>query len=190
MKHDFTALLLSGALSMVSVNTLAQGSTGNVNFFLGQKALEEDDWAPLDEQAELGALFDFRQPDWPVNLAVDLLVSADSMTEAFTGIELTASTVELDAGIRKHFESSGPVTPYIGGGIAFIQAEIEASYGSVSVTEDDSGVGYWMNAGIAWTIGQVNLGLDLRYSDANATLSGYEVETGGTHVGVFAGYHW
>lgn len=193
MKNYITVILFLSGTAIISANAQGEAVTGNVNVLLATKALEEDDWgSELDQQPELGVLFDFRQNDWPVNLAVDLLVSADSFTE--DGVEVTGSTIELNAGVRKHFENAGSITPYIGGGLALIKAELEAeadtSFGTVTLTEDDNGIGFWLNAGLAWTINQVNFGLDLRYSDAEVTLSGIDGEAGGTHVGLFAGYHW
>jgi hypothetical protein len=41
------------------------------------------------------------------------------------------------------------------------------------------------------TLGQsFNLGFDLRYSSADITLGGFEVEAGGTYAGLLLGYHW
>ena len=48
-----------------------------------------------------------------------------------------------------------------------------------------------VNGGIYWTLGQnFNLGLDLRYSQADVTFFGTDVEAGGAHVDVILGYHW
>lgn len=193
MKREMVISMLSVILMASSVVN-ADVSTGNFNIMLGSKSLEEDDWGPeLDQQFELGALFDFRQAGWPVSIAADLLVSADSYTDA-PGVEITGSTVEINAGLRKHIETGTGLTPYIGGGLALIKAELEAEastgFGTVTITEDDAALGFWVNTGLAWTINQVNLGLDLRYSDAEVTLFGIDGEAGGTHFGVFAGYHW
>ena len=35
--------------------------TGNVNFTLGAKSLDKDDWAPVEDQGELGINVDFRK---------------------------------------------------------------------------------------------------------------------------------
>lgn len=183
-----TVIVAVTGMSMIGSDAYAEGTHGNANLFIGQKTLDEDDWAPLDEQVELGALFDFRGQDWPVNIAVDLLVSADA--ETVGGVDFTLTTTELNAGIRKHFETGSSFTPYVGGGLALIKAELKGELGSVTTTEDDTGLGFWLNGGLAWTINQINFGLDFRYSEAKADIYGYDAESGGTHVGLFVGYHW
>jgi hypothetical protein len=185
MKKNILAVILM----LFFINAPANAWTGNANVFLGQKTLDKDDWEPADEQAEFGVLVDFKQIDWPVSIAIDLLGSVDEVTIA--GITIEASTSEFDVGVRKIWEVSGSsIRPYIGGGIAFVSAEIkETSFTNLSV--DDSGTGIWLNGGIYWTLGQnFNLGLDLRYSQADVTFFGEDVKAGGTHAGVILGYHW
>lgn len=182
---------LVAAVVLLSMTYVQAGDfTGNTNFFLGQKFLEKDDWAPLENQTEIGVMVDFKQEEWPVSIAVDLLVSSTEEDEQ--GIELTGSTIELNLGVRKIFEIEGSsMRPYIGGGLAFISAEYEGSQGYIKVSDDDSAVGVWANAGVYWTLNEsFNVGLDLRYSKAEVTLFDVEGEAGGTHVGLLLGYHW
>ena len=171
------------------INANANEWTGNVNFFLGQKTLEENDWAPADEQAEFGVLVDFKQSHWPVSIAIDLLGSIDKVT--VSGVDIEGSTSEFDIGVRKIWEvANSSIRPYIGGGLAFINAEIKAT-GFNTVSQDDNGTGIWLNGGVYWTLGQhFNLGLDLRYSQADVTVFGVDVDAGGTHAGIILGYHW
>jgi hypothetical protein len=61
-------------------------------------------------------------------------------------------------------------------------------------------MGYWLCGGFVWRATEhFNLGVDLRYSDAEADLfdefadvfgEGIEVSSGGTHIGVLIGYRW
>ena len=185
MKKNILAVILM----LFFINAPANAWTGNVNAFLGQKTLDEDDWSPIDKQPEFGVLLDFKQQDWPVSIAIDLLGSADDTTVA--GVLIEGSTSEFDVGIRKIWEVSGsPIRPYIGGGLAFVNAEVKGTY-IFTVTEDDSGTGIWLNGGVYWTLSQhFNLGLDLRYSQADVTLYGIDVQAGGTHAGIILGYHW
>lgn len=187
-------LLVAGVIAVMPGLIMAAGDmsqdgvTGNVNLFIGQKALEKDDWEPLEKQLEVGLMFDIGGKDWPVNIALDILGSADVTTIA--GIEVTGSTSEFDIGIRKSF-LDGNFHPYVGGGLAFIQTEIEGTYGGITVSDDDSGVGLWVSGGLYYSIiEQINVGFDLRYSKAKTTMFDYEGEAGGTHFGLFAGYHW
>ena len=106
------------------VNVSANEYTGNVNFFLGQKSLDSNDWEPLDEQGEFGVLVDWKQVSWPVSIAIDILVSADEAT--ILGTPVDAITSEINGGVRKIWEVTGSsVRPYIGGGLALISADIE-----------------------------------------------------------------
>lgn len=172
--------------------------TGNVNVFLGQKSLDENDWAPLEHHAEGGVLVDFKKQNWPVSIAVDILGSVRMGTVVDTDptVDLESYTSEIDVGVRKIWKVSGSSNrprPYVGGGIAFVHGEILATNNATgfTVTEYDNGTGVWINGGVYWTLAQhFNLGLDLRYSKAEIKLYDVDVEAGGTHVGLLLGYHW
>ncbi len=176
-------------LMLFTINAHANEFTGNLNFFLGTKTLDKTDWEPLDEQGEFGVLVDFKQSHWPVSIAIDLLVSIDETT--LFGVNVEGNTSEFDVGVRKIWEVEGSsIRPYVGGGIAFITGEIIAG-SFVTVSDEDSSTGIWLNGGIYWALSpSFNLGLDLRYSQAEVTLFDVNTEVGGTHVGVILGYHW
>ena len=73
------------ALSLMVSAAYAEAPSNNINFFIGQKTLDSDDWAlGYDEQGEIGLLCDFRGQDWPVSLAIELLGSAKE--ETFNGV--------------------------------------------------------------------------------------------------------
>lgn len=181
--------ILAVALTLFFISANANAWTGNVNFFLGGKTLEENDWAPVDQQAEFGVLVDFKQQNWPVSIALDFLGSVDEATEL--GVNFEGSTSEFDVGVRKIWEVSGSsIRPYVGGGLAFVNAEFKGT-AFTTISQDDNGTGIWLNGGVYWTLGQhFNLGLDLRYSQADVTLFGVDIDAGGTHAGVILGYHW
>ena len=187
-------LLVAGIIAampvvMMANDDMSQGDvTGNVNLFVGQKTLEKDDWKPLEKQTEVGIMFDIGGKDWPVNIALDILVSTDEDT--ISGVNIEATMTEFDIGIRKSF-LDGNFHPQIGGGLAFINAELKGTYLGPTVSDDDTGVGFWASGGLYYSIIQhINVGLDLRYSYAKGTLFDVEGDSGGTHIGVFAGYHW
>ncbi len=176
-------------LMLFSISASANEWTGNVNFFLGQKTLDKEDWDFINKQPEFGVLVDFKQQDWPVSIAIDILGSSDDGTES--GVLIEGQTSEINIGVRKIWVTPGSsIKPYIGGGVALINAEIKAT-GFTSISEDDNGTGIWLGGGIYWTLGQTfNIGLDLRYSQADVTLFGETGEAGGTHAGLMLGYHW
>jgi hypothetical protein len=172
------------------LNVHANEWSGNVNFFLGQKLLDNDDWGELDQQDTFGVLVDFKPNHWPVSIALDFLGSYDEVTQLDTKLE--ASAFEFDVGVRKIWEFSGSsVRPYIGGGYAFIWTKLETS-GPLSESDDDFGTGIWLNGGVYWTLGQsFNLGLDLRYTEAeDISLYGVDSKAGGGFAGLMLGYHW
>lgn len=176
--------------------------TGDVNAFFGTKTLDSADWAPpFDDQGEFGVLFDISDRHWPVSLAIDLLGSS-RQEDYWDGYTYT-STSELDLGVRKIFDIHGTdLHPYVGGGLALVNASVEDVYywsspcGRYDCGDNADGTGIWLNGGIYWSFwGHFNVGLDLRYSQADVTLRDaygyrYTLDAGGTHSGLLLGYRW
>jgi len=172
--------------------------TGNINGFFGMKYLDEDDWEPLEEQTEFSVKLDFKQQNWPVSIAIDLLGSSDESTllyyypaYGYIPIEVEVKTSELCLGVRKTWDHFATVRPFIGGGLAMINADIEGEAYGLSVSDDDDAMGYWIEGGIYWTLAEhFNIGFNVRWSKAEVTIYGVEAEAGGTHGGLLLGYHW
>jgi hypothetical protein len=117
------------------------------------------------------------------------LKSDDDETTSILGppLKVEGETTEIDIGIRKIYENSPTMRPYIGGGLAFINGEFGIA-GLIS--EDDDGVGIWIDAGLYWTLAKhFNIGFDIRYSWAEITLFGVDANAGGLHAGLIFGYH-
>jgi opacity protein-like surface antigen len=163
---------------------------GNVNVMYGQKNLDDDDWEPVEDQREYGIMFDFKANDnWPISIALDLLFSDDDGD--YYGVDIEGETQEFNLGVRKYFPVTPQFKPYVGGGLAYISAEYSGSYAGVGVSDDDSEVGFWLGGGAVFTFAErINIGVDLRYSQAEVTLYGVDGEAGGTHLLVFAGLHF
>lgn len=194
-----TILVIACFLFSIPNLAICGESTGNVNFFLlGVKQLDEDDWEPLEEHDELGISMDFKQKSWPVSMVIGYLSSSDEGTVSMyvsglgtVSFDMEAETTELSFGVRKIFDDSPSVRPYIGAGIALISAEVKGSALGVSVSDDDSATGFWFGGGVYFTISeQFNIGFNLRLSQAEVTLYDVEGEAGGTHYGLLLGYHW
>lgn len=188
MKKAIVLPFILLALICYATPVLAGSWTGNVNVLLAKKSLDDDDWrGDLDEQNEFGLLFDLAQTNWPISIAVDLLGSKE--TDSISGVDWEGKTSELCLGVRKIFtiDRAGLFKPYIGGGLAFISSELEIN----GTSEDDSATGLWLNGGAYFTLSRhFNIGLDLRYSNAETTMFGNDYEAGGTHIGLLVGYHW
>lgn len=197
--------LLTGLISIISflflfssssVYAQSSSSTGNINILLGAKALDEDDWEPVDEHAEFAIKFDFRPASWPVNLAIDLRGSAsdeETFFDPFFGtIEVEAETTEWNFGVRKIWEDYHLVRPFIGGGLSLGRAEMTVTIPGVgSASESDSGIGIWIGGGVYWTLAEhFNLGLELMISTIDIEIAGVDTDAGGGHFGFLAGYHW
>ena len=190
--------ILAPGLAMSQSNSNPNSWTGNVNVFLGAKVLDDDDWAPLDEHFEGGILLDFRNKSWPISIAIDVLYSKDDEDVSLAALNfgtfnanLEGNTTELNLGVRKIWDNLSTIQPFIGGGIAFINAEIEGTALGISVSDDDTGVGVWVDAGAYVTLAEhFNIGVDARWSKAEVTLFNVDGEAGGWHVGLLLGYHW
>ncbi len=173
--------------------------SGNINLFLGAKILDEDEWDPVDRQAEGGVLMDVKHRAMPFSIAIDLLYSRDEedIDVAVLGIdsmsvEVVGETLELALGIRKIWEGTKRFRPFLGGGLAVVRAEIEASGLGRSISNNDTVLGVWLDAGAYVTLdGRWNLGIDGRWSWAKADLLEVEnADVGGWHLGVLLGVHF
>jgi opacity protein-like surface antigen len=189
MKKIISALFL-GALS-TSVIAAENDWSGHASLLFGSKNLDSKDWAgSTDKQGSGGIMIDFKKNSWPVSIAVDLIGSAEE--KLTNGIKQEAEIAEVDLGLRKIWQlSSLPLSPYIGGGVAFVNAIQENnSQGKYTKNEDDT-VGAWAGVGTYWNItDRFTLGADLRYTHAEVKLAGKDVDAGSYQVGISAGLNW
>jgi len=185
--------------SVVVAGPAMADAEGHVNFFLGEKAMNSDDWDPVDKQGEFGAVMSFGGSDWPVLIAADVLTSGqeeDVTTGPFGASKLKAGTFEAAFGARKIWKF-GNVHPYASGGIALIGAGAKYESGIFSVDADDAAIGPWVSGGVFWRLGsRFNLGFDVRYSSAEVDLDfgagivQHNVKAGGLHGGITVGFGW
>jgi hypothetical protein len=202
MRKTIVTVIICFLLSIHSMAFCQTGSdthvwSGNINLFLGAKILD-DDWEPIDEHAEVGVLLDLKHKKIPLSIALDLFYSEKDKDIGVTVLgfgtfdtKVEAQTIELNIGVRKIWENFTYVRPFIGGGLAFIGAEFEASALGESVSVDDEGIGAWIDFGIYVTLSQqFNIGIDARWSKAEVDLFGVDSEAGGWHIGALIGYHW
>jgi hypothetical protein len=197
-RHRLLFTTLTAVVAMIS-SAGSAFAAANINAFLGAKFLNEDDWEPLETQGEFGVLIDFKPKSWPVSMAIDTLASYDEETTTIVvpGVgsvseEVQGSTGEFDLGVRKYWEPHPKMHPYLGGGLAFISAAVQAKTSKYTyVRDDDVGVGLWINGGVFWTLEKhFNIGVDARLSGAQVDLFDDERQAGGFHLGLLLGYHW
>jgi hypothetical protein len=172
--------------------------TGNVNFFLGMKALDRNDWQPTENHLAFGLLGDFRPRAFPFNFAVDIIRSRDDgnmvIVDPVLGdvaFSLKSRTTEFNFGLRKYWEGHPMVRPYAGGGVSLIYADAESTARGIAVSDDDRGVGFWLNGGVFWIVEEhINFGFDMAYSRAEVTLFDVFAEAGGFRIGGLVGFHF
>ena len=172
--------------------------TGNLNFFLGAKALDQDDWEPVEDQNEFGIKVDFKKQEWPMSIAIDYLSSIGDDTIllydpwwGYVLADVESNTSELCFGVRKIWDHSPRMRPFIGVGLAMISAEATVRTWALSLSDDDKAMGFWIGGGIYWTLTEhFNIGFNLRWSKAEINLFDVDTEAGGTHAGLLVGYHW
>lgn len=194
MKHSKFIIIIAMVL-FFAVDSFAadQGWTGNVNFTLGAKSLDEDDWEPIEDQGEIGIHLDLRTTNWPVSIYLAFLASYGDDTTRIDGFraDVEGRTSEFRFGVRKIWEPTTNMRPYFGGGLALVTAEIEVSAFGEKLDDSDSALGFWLGGGIYWTLGEhFNIGLDIAWSKAEVTLFDTDGEAGGGHAGLLLGYHW
>jgi opacity protein-like surface antigen len=206
IRRRFRLLVLS-VLVLCPVQAALAG--GEINLFVGEKSLDldleatEEVLEPLEEQDEYGLLFSYTGGGWPISLAVDLLQAEDDVSVTVAGMggslssTLDVEVSEINIGVRKFFGKK--VQGYVGGGVAVANVDLKLTSslttGPLSSTqageEDDRTFGAWINAGVKFRIGRVlNLGIDGRYTEAEAEIDDADLDIGGTHVGAFLGFRW
>ena len=164
--------------------TDVRASAGAVHVFIGQKFLDEDDWEPIESQLELGIDASMGGDDWPVWINVGLF-TANADEELSAVEEIEGTTTELSLGINKTWTRQ-QFRPFLAGGLAFVNSDVEFRDPDDVFEEEDSGVGLYAQGGGYWRVGSsINLGGMLRYS-----VFSDDFEGGGVHVGLIAGFGW
>lgn len=163
---------------------------GDANILLGVKPLDKDDWAPVEDQGALGVEVTFGKESWPVWIAIDYFATADVEEDiqvfGFGGQDIVGSTVEFDLGVRKIWGKK-KTRPFLGGGVGLIGATLD-----LDIDDDsDATAGLWINGGVFWRLGsRFNIGGTVRYSDAEVTIFGQDVQAGGLTYGLLLGWGW
>jgi hypothetical protein len=181
--------------------------TGNVNLLVGAKALDKNDWEPIESQPEAGVIIDIGKESSSLALTLGFMQSSseDSKFSYLTydeygnaaDFKMEGSTTELRLGIKQTWKPATAMRPYLAAGVALIGAEGKVTVRStdtlesISVKDSGQSVGAWVGGGLYWIISRhLNLGFDLSYSAAKVTLFDTKAEAGGGHAALLVGYHW
>lgn len=151
----------------------------NLAFQIGQKGLDNDDWGTIDSQLAFGLHYDMAM-GWPVNLSGDVLMSSGSDGD------LSGGTTELTVGVRKYFNADAKPAFYAGAGLSFVLANSKID--GTTWDESANGIGFTANGGALYPINEkFNIGLDLRFTSANADFNGTDVASGGLTYSLVVG---
>ena len=204
IRNAAQALVLCAFIAMPSV---ASAGPGYVNFLLGQKIFDSEDWDPIDKQTTFGAEGVFGPSTWPVHIDTYLARASQEKTayadDGFGGtISYTAdaTTYEVGAGLNKTW-TRGKFYPYLNAGALMAKIDVTFRQGGTSTSDDDKGFGFWGGGGAFYRVGSTfNLGGAVRYSSADVTFNAFDtgnvsfgganVKAGGLTFGVLLGWGW
>ena len=168
-----------------------------LNGFLGGKTLNSD-WEPVGGQAQIGVEMTFLPlVDLPLGFALDAsFASGNAPNEepSISGTNYTASTAQLDAGIRFMHEIDPhlPIVVSLGGGVSSVSASFQANDSitdEVIFEDGDSGVGVWGSAGVhVRLLEYLNIGATMRWTSSTVVLFDRETDPGGLTFGAVAGF--
>lgn len=188
-------VLAAIAAAIISASVSAE-MTGNISGTMGNKSMDDGDWDNVEEQTSIGFVADFKMESWPVSIAMDGFISAadnDSVDDEGDELpEIDASTTDIHLGLRKIWQlKNSKFSSYLGGGVAFITGSQERMINRRRKDENDSATGTWVGGGIYWRpIDSLNLGFDVRYSQADILIFEEDIDAGGLRAGLLVGYHF
>lgn len=197
--------VMSACLMTLMLALLAGGTAfaGNLNLSAGLRSLDDNDWEPVEDQDYLGATITFGPDDWPVLLAAGLYVSSEEDDMRISGgvlqpifgpvdVDVKADLAEVSFGVQFIGNRNGIVRPFIGGGLNYVQADIELRSGSLEAEEDDESTGIYGEGGVFWRLGPAfNIGLNVRATLGNEfDIEGEELDGEYIQGGVLLGWGW
>jgi len=192
----FAPFLLAVVSCLAAAKEAQARYEGNFNLFVGQKWLNQGDWAPVDEQPQVGLMLAFGEERAPVHFSIEAFVTEDDAQGADPTVDrpVKTSSAEFAIGVRKIWKS-GATRPHLGAGASVIRVREDDDGPSGPEKHEARGYGVWIDGGVSWRLaGHLNLGVEARYSSSNVDLgSGFvvrDVAAGGFQAGLLLGYGW
>ncbi len=189
-------LLVAAVVLFSAANEAQARYEGNFNLFVGQKWLNEGDWAPVDQQSQIGLMLAFGEERAAVHFSIDVLASKNDsgITAPTIDTPVRASSTEFAIGVRKVW-GHGVTRPHLGAGANVIRVTEDRAGPSGLVSSDDRGYGVWVDGGVSFRLaGHLNLGIEARYCAANvdlySSLGVRDTTAGGIQLGLLIGYGW
>jgi opacity protein-like surface antigen len=197
MRLTRVAPLLFAAAFLVTAASEAQARyVGNLNLFLGRMWLNQGDWAPVNQQNELGLMLAFGEERAPVHFSLDLFLANTDAPDQNPADDAAVSgaTTEFSIGVRKVWGQNA-THPHLGAGATVMQVSEDRNGPSGPVSNSDRGYGAFVEAGVTWRLAShLNLGLEGRYSVSTVDLGTgvllREVTAGGAQLGILIGFGW
>lgn len=158
----------------------SEPSASRFDVLLGLRALDKDDWDPVEHQAALGLEYVHERPSDFVGFELGLSGSSGlKQDEPIAGnfADVRGRTTELSAGVRKTFSRQpGQASPYLGAGVSWIRADLREEFPLSTAEDHDASGGIYVHGGVDFPIGQaLSLGFDLR------ALGGTKIELFGSN---------
>lgn len=169
---------------------------GNVQFLVGQRWLEDDQWSPIDEPPIFGVEVDFAPKDSPIRVALAAIMSGESKSgsDPFFGVpgDAQAGFFEISAGFLWHPVKKAIVRPYLGAGVLTMGATIDDDFGAFVSDDIDQSFGFYGNVGVFFKVGEsFNIGVDGRIvRGTDLEFRGLEVNGDYEQVGLLIGFSW
>lgn len=183
------SLLLAACLVLALGGTPALAA-GNVNFSLGNRSFNDNEFEPVDEQTFMGVFADFGMETWPVDLSAGLYRSTEQ--DSVSGFDVEATITELSFGAMKTWTFLGNMHPFAGAGLSLVKVEAEADTPLGHVSEDDTGTAVYAEGGVYWRMGsRFNLGTHARFNRGSTHgLDQSDVDSDYFQIGIIAGFGW
>lgn len=188
-KHTSLSLIAAGLALALSQPAVASDWSGNARLSLGAKQVDDKDWRD-DRQDAMAIAVDFQRKDWPLAIAIDFVGAGSEQGSGASRVEEVSGGLHL--GVRKYWQIEDCVLrPHLGGGLALLAAERRLGSGAGERKDDDKGTGAWIGGGVDIALAEhLTLGAELRYSQAEVSLFGADVEAGGLYSGLSLGTRW
>jgi len=186
----FKKLVLVAACVAVALCGAPAFAGGDVNFSLGNRTLNDNATAPVDEQPFIGGYMSFQVKDWPIDLAGGFYRSNKS--DSVGSLDVDATITELSFGAMKTWNVMGNMHPFAGAGLSMVKVEAEVKDNFASAKANDTVNAFYAEGGVYWTIANVmNLGVQGRMNrGSSADLAGAGFDADYFQVGVLAGFGW
>jgi hypothetical protein len=186
------ALLLFAAAGSLAPE--ARAGDVNLNFYpLSGRSLDKDLWSPVEDQWGFGGTIDFGEKGLPLHFALGLHggLGAEDNADAL-GSDFVSTVSELSFGAAGAWQSKGRMRGYVGGGVSFVGARLDADTIGGDVHDTDDSLGGWIEAGMAWRLGHhFSLGFGARsLFGTDITLFGVNGDADYFQFGPLLGWSW